>query len=447
MLARCSWLTMSLSSSPSNIRCQPTPSRYPQKLTDMRENITQALIPPLSLLFSAVIFGTVLHTKHQSYRRYLTPIFLFSAYHCLATPHQFSFCLPLFSLWDLGIGLYVLHALSLFHIEQWPAPTPPVNFSSTLQKYKWKGATTYRLWGNPRVFIPSKEARERKQQTYKAFDTYRIAKAVLYYTLLSHVAPAIDSRLIGPIQPADVNNTQRTFFRSLLQALVSNGKGFQSAAPLLEPRSVLLRAHTALFWILESVAYLDGANALLGLFFVCVAHVDDPADWPPLFGSPAAVVSLTAFWREFWHPLATRPYGNIGRMIARRVFGLDTANSSAAKTIIAAVVFTLSGCTHAVVTWQGGFPDWHLEIWWFVANFCACALETGVRALYRKKASRSRVLRYLQRDDRVWITRVLGRLWVFAFFCWSVPKWQYARLERQAIARQEIERLRRILSL
>jgi hypothetical protein len=408
----------------------------------MPVTMIQALVPPLSLLFSAVIFGTILHSKCQRRRIYLTPIFLFSAYHSLATPHQFSFCLSLFSLWDLAVGLYVLHTLSLFHIEQWPAPTPPAGLSP-LQKYKWKAAATYRLWGNPRLFIPSKVIRE-KQQAYRDFAISRIVKLSLYYVFLSHLVLTIDSWLIGDIQPSDVNVVQRTLFRSLLQSTVS-GKGLHSAPPL-EPRALLLRAHTAVFWILESIAYLDGANAALGLFFVCEVRVDEPADWPPLFGSPKAAVSLTRFWNSFWHPLATRPYGNIGKAIARRLSGKDAADSVAAKIIAAAVVFALSGCTHAVVTWQGGFPDWHLEIWWFVANFCGCALETRVVAMCRKHASRSRVLRYLQRDDTIWITRWLGRLWVFAFFCWSVPKWQYPRLERQAIAREQIERLRKILS-
>lgn len=409
---------------------------------DARENMVQALIPPLSLLFSAVMFGTILHTKRQRHRIYLTPMFLFAAYHSLATPHQFSFCLSLFSLWDLAVGLYVLHTISLFHIEQWGAPTPPAGLSP-LQKYRWKAATTYRLWGNPRVFIPSKGVRE-KQQTYRDFVTLRIVKTVLYYIFHSHFMPAFDAWLIGDVQPSDVNVIQRTLFRSLFQAILSK-KGLRSVPPL-EPRALLLRVHTAIFWILESIAYLDGANAALGLFFVCVMRVDSPADWPLLFGSPAAAVSLTRFWNTFWHPIATRPYGNIGKVVARWVFGLDVADSVFAKIITAAVVFTLSGCTHAVVTWQARYRDWYLEIWWFVANFCACALETGVAAVCKKNASRFRIVRYMHRDDRLWITRWLGRLWVFAFFCWSVPKWRYPRLEREAVARQQMERMRRIFS-
>jgi hypothetical protein len=335
-----------------------------------------------------------------------------------------------------------LHTLSLFHIEQWPAPTLPDGLSS-LQKYKWKAATTYRLWGNPRIFIPSKDVKE-KQQTYRDFATSRIVKLSLYYLFHSHFMPAFDAWLIGDVRPSDVNAIQRTLFRSLLQAILSR-EGLHSAPPL-ELRALLLRAHTAVFWILESIAYLDGANAVLGLFFVCVVRVDEPVDWPPLFGSPAAAVSLTRFWNAFWHPLATRPCSNIGKVVARRIFGLDVADSVFAKIIAAAVVFTLSGCIHAVVTWQARYRDWYLEIWWFLANFCACALETRVIAWYKMNASRFRLLRYLQRDDRLWITRCLGRLWVFAFFCWSVPKWRYPRFERQAVARQQNERLRRIFS-
>lgn len=225
----------------------------------MFANMIPALEPPLSLLFSAVIFGTILHTRHHGRRVCLTPIFLLSAYYSVATPHQFSFCLPLFSLWDLAVGLYVLHTLSIFHVEQWPAPTAPVGLSS-LQTYKWKVATTYRLWGNPRVFIPSEEVRER-QHTYRDFVMLRISKLALYYTLLFHLVPAVDSWLIGDIRPADVDTAHRTLVRSLLYAIAS-GKGLHSAAAL-EPRSLLLRAHTAVFWILESVVYLDGANAVL----------------------------------------------------------------------------------------------------------------------------------------------------------------------------------------
>lgn len=128
------------------------------------------------------------------------------------------------------------------------------------------------------------------------------------------------------------------------------------------------------------------------------------------------------------------------------MFSLDVADSKAAKAIAAAMVFTLPGATHAVVTWQAGYRDWYLEIWWFVANFGACALETRVIALCVRSRSRFRLLRYLQRDDRVWMVRWLGRLWVFAFFCWSVPKWRYPRLERQAVAREQAERMRRIFS-
>lgn len=45
------------------------------------------------------------------------------------------------------------------------------------------------------------------------------------------------------------------------------------------------------------------------------------------------------------------------------MFSLDVADSKAAKAIAAAMVFTLPGATHAVVTWQAGYRDWYLEIW------------------------------------------------------------------------------------
>ena len=158
--------------------------------------------------------------------------------------------------------------------------------------------------GQP-THLHSKQGRKGEAADSGAFATSRIVILGLYYTLLSHLVAAFDACIIGEVQPSDVNVVHRTLFRSLLQAVFS-AKDLTYAPPLA-PRAFLLRAHTAVSWILENMVYLGGANAALGLFFVCAVHVDGPADWPPLFGSPAAAVSLTRFWSLFWHPLATRP--------------------------------------------------------------------------------------------------------------------------------------------
>lgn len=64
---------------------------------------------------------------------------------------------------------------------------------------------------------------------------------------------------------------------------------------------------------------------------------------------------------------------------------------SVGKVLVAAMVFALSGCSHALVEWKMGLRDSHLEILWFMLNFCACAFEKAAVALIHVTAARLRV--------------------------------------------------------
>lgn len=372
----------------------------------------QAFIPPLCLFSSAVVFGGMLHCNSQRRRTWLTPIFLLFSYYSLAGPDQFYFSFSLMSLWNLAVGLYVLHTVSLFHIERCPAPKPPLGLSRQ-QSWMWSATTTYRLWGNPRVFLPNHDEPEQIHEV-KHFVTVRLFKLVLYSFVHTCIMPIINSHLVGEIKPTDVDSAQRMLIRPACRAIFF-GQGFGSM-PQFTSRALVLRAHTAVFWILESVIFLDGANAALALFFVCIVRFDDAQDWPPLFGSFTAANSVARFWNRFWHQLATRPYVNIGRTLARQILRLDTEKWLSGKLVVAAIVFALSGCNHAIVTWQGGLRDWHLEIWWFMINFCACVGERFVVRYISKH------LQSLDRPETSWIKPAAGCVWLFAFFCWSVPK-------------------------
>ncbi|KAI9687613.1 MAG: hypothetical protein M1822_002223 [Bathelium mastoideum] len=234
--------------------------------------------------------------------------------------------------------------------------------------------------------------------------------------------PVIFSKTLVNIAPEDVGPEQQILLRRL---------------PALTSREVILRAHTAVFWIWESIAYLDGANAALAIFFVLIG-IDEPADWPPLFGNLAAATSLRKFWSDFWHRLATRPYRNYGREVARPLLG-QKPQSILFKTVVAFVVFSLSGMTHAVVMWHAGVADWYLEITWFLLNFVGCLGETMYLSALRALAKHLGVSHELRKIEQSWFGYLTGYAWVFAFFFWSVPKWKYPRLERQAITVEKMQ--------
>ncbi|KAM0717896.1 hypothetical protein Q7P37_006228 [Cladosporium fusiforme] len=376
----------------------------------------------------------------QRHRNWLAPVFLLSAYLSLASPAQFAFSFDLMSLWNIGVGLYAVHTLSLFYLEQWPSPKPKPGMTA-MQAWKWKMATTYRLWGNPRVFIVDTGIDKEPEHL---FIIRRVVKLMFYFLMRSYLLPVLHQHTIGTISPSDVNEAQRALLRPLWQSLIS-GQDLGEVVQLA-PRAMLIRAHTSVVWILESVIFLDGANAALAIIFVCIVRVDGTADWPALFGSLTAVTSMTRFWSRFWHQLATRPYGNCGRTMTQQLLGSGPDKSIAGKLMTAGVVFALSGCSHALVTWQAGLRDWHLEIGWFMLNFCACAFEKLVLSILQKVAKRNGFAARWREFEQSPVAKVIGGMWVFSFLCWSVPKWQYPRMEKQAVATAQIERLRRILS-
>ena len=54
----------------------------------------------------------------------------------------------------------------------------------------------------------------------------------------------------------------------------------------------------------------------------------------------------------------------------------------------------------------------------------------------RGMAKRFGVLRELRAIEESWLGYLLGYFWVLCFFWWSVPFWQYPRLEEQALRRE-----------
>lgn len=138
-----------------------------------------------------------------------------------------------------------------------------------------------------------------------AFLLLRLAKLAVYYHLHSRLLPALFSQTVGQLGAEDVSPARATL-------LLRPGS--------LDARAAVVRSYVALAWIWESLALVDGANALLAV--VCVlAGLSRPGDWPALFGSPPppAACGLRSFWSRFWHRLVRRPYKNLGRAVAGRV--------------------------------------------------------------------------------------------------------------------------------
>lgn len=165
---------------------------------------------------------------------------------------------------------------------------------------------------------------------------------------------------------------------------------------------------------------------MFALLFVAVLRIDDPQSWPPFFGSAWRITSIQRFWGGFWHRLVVEPYGSYALLLSQRVMGLK-AGSKVEKVFVVFCIFLFSGMAHSVVSWQMGQRCglWR-DVTWFAANFAAGLAEGAVQ---RQSAALAETIGIdYHRFASGWGGKILGFSWVFVFFFWSVPKWQFPKI-------------------
>ncbi|XXH04206.1 Methionine aminopeptidase 2 [Hypoxylon texense] len=321
------------------------------------------------------------------------------------------------SLWAQSVVLNVVHITSVLFIEKWPTPLQEQENPSRFTSIR----ATYRLWSNPRLLPqanPPTVTNEKDGKPPLPFWLLRLSVLSKYYLFHEYVIPCIYAGVIVELYPEDVDQTA-LFTRPLN----------------MTTRQVLVRSWEALYWIWQTIAFLDGANAALSSFAV-LTGLDREADWPPLFGPPVAACGLLNFWSRFWHQLASKPYKNFAQAAIRGI-GLMGVNMPAivSRTLLAFIVFLLSGLSHMAVSWQLGVHD-TLDVQWFLLNFVGCMAERIALSAVRYLAKRAGCTQELDMIEQSWLGRMVGFVWVFVFFFWSVPLCKYPRLHRQLMARE-----------
>lgn len=393
------------------------------------EQAIQALPPVLYLGLSGLAFAISLHAPKQGQRLALLPLILIPAFLSLSAVLHVPFASGVSLVWGQALTGYVLHTISTLHLEEIPPPCPSGSDPATL------GFNTCfdfgyfrRIWLNPRLIRThptNQTSQERpKKQSRGIFLVLQLSKLLIYYIIQTNISPALFDEVVIDLLPDDVAPYQQSLWRPL--------NGF-TARECLNVTFVTFSS----FW--ATFVYLDGTNAMMAALFVMIG-LDDPEDWPPLFGDLSQAAGLRNFWSRFWHTLPMKPYRSIGEYISLRILR-QSPRSFAHKAIIASVAFGLSGAAHALIDWQRGSPDWHLNIYWFVLNFLGCMGESlfvkTLRQLARR-AFREHDFRTLQES---WLGRFIGYVWVCVFFCWTVPMWRFPEIHRQSLAFQSMRQL------
>jgi hypothetical protein len=367
--------------------------------------ILHLLTPIIYLALSILTFHFALHSPSQTTRYFFLPPFLLFAILSLTSSKTWLWIPGLTSLWTQAMVLNIPHIISVLYIRKWPAPPGLGGFRN---KFK----STWRLWGNPQLIGLNRAADPKISQSLPIFLTLRFAKLPIYYFLNTTLLPALVTHIFGSLNPEDFAPPSQILFRRIHS---------------VSTRELLIRTYVSIYWIWQSIVYLDGSNAILSVFFVGTG-IDRSCDWPPLFGNPRSITSLRTFWSRFWHRIAVGPYTCIGRAVAKG-FGLRY-KSVESNVLIAFIVFGLSGVSHGVVSWRIGRDGWR-DVWWFMLNFVACAGETAIL----KSTSHSKEVQWVRKSL---VGKMVGRVWIFVFFFWSVPKWQYPAMYRDAVQARQL---------
>ena len=192
-----------------------------------------------------------------------------------------------------------------------------------------------------------------------------------------------------PLAKSDFSpNRESLFRRHLFPSTLSHSQ----PQPQIDPHELLLRSILALWWAIGTYLGLNLCHAILSLFFVVILRTDNPSDWPALYGPLSEITSLRTFWSKFWHRIVVRSYSNYGLAFSRGGLRLKRGSKGEGLVMIFGVFF-LSGLAHGVVARVLGQEERWREF------------RDGVGG------------------------RLMGRVWVFFFFFWTVPKWLYPKID------------------
>ena len=151
-----------------------------------------------------------------------------------------------------------------------------------------------------------------------------------------------------------------------------------------------------------------------------------------MFGSPLEAYSLRRYWGRFWHRLVYRPYLGIARLVAGKLH-IRIMGPRIEKTFLVFLIFFISGLAHAVVSLHGGnFVEAVDDIAFYCLNFAVISAEGAIQGLASP----------FRRVLPGWFCKIVGFVWVFAFWFWAAPKWAYHEVHEELL--NEVERKHRL---
>lgn len=397
----------------------------PTYLSDLAQTPFEAWKPYLLLVTAVSITNfSLVCAPPKSHSLFFLPAYGLTIWSLLSispitsaySPYYLDYCLGLTCIVNLIILPRILPRILLLESHNLQAPHAGVIERLTASS---------RIWNNPRR-IPKVVARPNPQQHRTShprlvFLALSLAKIGTLLILHRHlISPFLTTPILESIQLSDLAPEKERFISRLVTS-PNDITSFELALRLFLPAN----------WIWTNYFCLETYHSILAIIFVCVLRIDEPEEWPPLFGNLLDAYSVRYFWSRFWHRITAREMTLVALPVSRKLMGCRPG-SSMDKTVIAFMVFFLSGVAHAIVAWRTEEGHEARDVLFYVGNFAAAAVEVFVWRFAQRTGLVSKT------KTTLW-WKVLGIVWVYLWLMWIMPKWQFPKLRAGRLRQLEME--------
>lgn len=335
-------------------------------------------------------------------------------------PESFSFCQ----------GLTAFYQLLFLPILLWTPGEPARSIFATSQEdghtalccsFSFQNfAKAYRHWNNPRQLtlrgrvLGSKETKRTGWGTVAGFTLRRGVKVTVLHLINIQIIQPVFDHVMSNAMLVDFAPQSEPILRRVL---------FASPTSTLDSEQLAVRVLVSFHWIWHDFLTLETCHGALAVLFVAILGVDHVDEWPALYGNPLTARSVKGFWGRYWHRLMTTTYSWYARIFSRTICR-SRPDTSSDKALIALGVFAISGLGHALVNWRLNEVALARDPMFFLANFAAVAAETYVAGFIKVRLTKSRY----DSLARSWKVTTLGYIWVWCWFVWIVPRWEFPRI-------------------
>ena len=299
----------------------------------------------------------------------------------------------------------------------------------------------YKLWVDPRRQTDPTKPLHRSTPSERAiFAARRILKAIFCWAITLFLVVPVIGKLaftsddFAPPRQVLLQRIPITL-RDIQVRYLGSNFGFIPDALFAQQipitlRDVQIRCACVLGWNLVTYLTYDTCHIISSVIYVAILRLDTPQEFPPLFGSPLEAYSVRRYWGRFSHRLTVSFSAVSGKAITRQWLGRKRGlHLQAEKVFLVLWTFFVSAACHTVVEWGiGEYTRTKLKghFYFYLANFCAGAFEAFVLpAVIRARKTDS----IIRRMAWSWLgRRIIGYIWVFSFFFWISPKFQYPDL-------------------